>query len=91
MDVQRVSDELEITALLSRYARDVDTKDWAVRQLPARRLGRTVLSAPMLPWFALLVRFALWWLPRGDDDVLLALSEDRARRQIFDEASEARA
>ena len=30
MDVQRVSDELEITALLSRYARAVDTKDWAL-------------------------------------------------------------
>lgn len=28
MDLQRVSDELEIKALLSRYARAVDTKDW---------------------------------------------------------------
>lgn len=28
MDVQRLSDELEIKALLSRYARAVDTKDW---------------------------------------------------------------
>ncbi|MBB2990020.1 ketosteroid isomerase-like protein [Mycolicibacterium iranicum] len=27
-DVTRVSDELEIRALLSRYARAVDTKDW---------------------------------------------------------------
>ena len=27
-DVQRVADELEIRALLSRYARAVDTKDW---------------------------------------------------------------
>ena len=30
MDVQRISDELEIAALLSRYARAVDTKDWAL-------------------------------------------------------------
>lgn len=30
MDVQRVSDELEIAALLNRYARAVDTKDWAL-------------------------------------------------------------
>lgn len=30
MDVQRISDELEISALLSRYARAVDTKDWAL-------------------------------------------------------------
>jgi len=28
MDVQRVSDELEIASLLNRYARAVDTKDW---------------------------------------------------------------
>jgi len=28
MDVQRISDELEITALLNTYARAVDTKDW---------------------------------------------------------------
>ena len=28
MDSQRVSDELEIAALLSAYARAVDTKDW---------------------------------------------------------------
>lgn len=28
MDIQRVSDELDIRALLSRYARAVDTKDW---------------------------------------------------------------
>jgi len=28
MDLQRVSDELEITALLNRYARAVDSKDW---------------------------------------------------------------
>jgi hypothetical protein len=28
MDLQRISDELEITALLTRYARAVDTKDW---------------------------------------------------------------
>lgn len=28
MDIQRLSDELEIQALLSRYARAVDTKDW---------------------------------------------------------------
>lgn len=28
MDLQRVGDELEIRALLSRYARAVDTKDW---------------------------------------------------------------
>jgi 3-phenylpropionate/cinnamic acid dioxygenase small subunit len=28
MDVQQVSDHLEITALLHRYARAVDTKDW---------------------------------------------------------------
>ena len=28
MDVQRLSDELEITALLHMYARAVDTKDW---------------------------------------------------------------
>jgi len=27
-DAQRISDELEIRALLSRYARAVDTKDW---------------------------------------------------------------
>ena len=30
MDVQRISDELEIAALLNRYARAVDTKDWAL-------------------------------------------------------------
>jgi SnoaL-like domain len=30
MDVQRVSDELEIAALLNRYARAVDAKDWAL-------------------------------------------------------------
>jgi len=29
-DVQRIGDELEITALLNRYARAVDTKDWAL-------------------------------------------------------------
>lgn len=28
MDALRISDELEITALLNRYARAVDTKDW---------------------------------------------------------------
>ena len=28
MDIQRISDELEISALLTRYARAVDTKDW---------------------------------------------------------------
>ncbi len=28
VDAQRLSDELEITALLNRYARAVDTKDW---------------------------------------------------------------
>lgn len=28
MDAQRLSDELPITALLNRYARAVDTKDW---------------------------------------------------------------
>ncbi|MFZ0831975.1 MAG: nuclear transport factor 2 family protein [Mycobacterium sp.] len=30
MDLQRIGDELEIAALLSRYARAVDTKDWAL-------------------------------------------------------------
>ena len=30
MDLQRISDELEITALLNQYARAVDTKDWAL-------------------------------------------------------------
>lgn len=28
MDLQRISDELDITALLNRYARAVDAKDW---------------------------------------------------------------
>lgn len=28
MDLQRVADELEIAALLNKYARAVDTKDW---------------------------------------------------------------
>ncbi|OBJ14058.1 hypothetical protein A5621_20070 [Mycobacterium colombiense] len=28
MDLQRVADELEITTLLNKYARAVDTKDW---------------------------------------------------------------
>ena len=28
MDAKRLSDEREITALLNRYARAVDTKDW---------------------------------------------------------------
>lgn len=28
MDTQRISDELEIATLLSRYARAVDTRDW---------------------------------------------------------------
>ena len=28
MDLQRISDELEISALLTRYARAVDSKDW---------------------------------------------------------------
>ncbi|MHC9297248.1 nuclear transport factor 2 family protein [Mycobacterium sp. LTG2003] len=28
MDVQRLADELEISALLTRYARGVDSKDW---------------------------------------------------------------
>ena len=28
MDLQRISDELEISTLLNRYARAVDTKDW---------------------------------------------------------------
>jgi hypothetical protein len=28
MDLQRISDELEITAVRNRYARAVDTKDW---------------------------------------------------------------
>ncbi|OMC27263.1 hypothetical protein A5739_18335 [Mycobacterium colombiense] len=28
MDLQRVADELEISALLNKYARAVDTKDW---------------------------------------------------------------
>ncbi len=28
LDVQRVSDELEITALLTRYCRAVDAGDW---------------------------------------------------------------
>jgi 3-phenylpropionate/cinnamic acid dioxygenase small subunit len=30
MDIQRISDELAITALLYRYARAVDTKDWGL-------------------------------------------------------------
>ena len=30
MDIQQISDELEITALLNRYARAVDTKDWTL-------------------------------------------------------------
>jgi hypothetical protein len=30
MDIRRISDELEINALLSRYARAVDTKDWTL-------------------------------------------------------------
>lgn len=30
IDVQRISDEREIAALLNRYARAVDTKDWAL-------------------------------------------------------------
>src|ERR1700712_3178242 len=30
MDIQQISDHLEITALLHRYARAVDTKDWAL-------------------------------------------------------------
>ena len=30
MDPRQVSDELEIVALLNRYARAVDTKDWAL-------------------------------------------------------------
>ena len=30
MDIQQISDEREITALLNRYARAVDTKDWAL-------------------------------------------------------------
>lgn len=30
MDVQRISDELEIAALLNRYARAVDTQDWTL-------------------------------------------------------------
>ena len=30
MDIQQISDELEITALLNKYARAVDTKDWAL-------------------------------------------------------------
>ncbi|MGE5696145.1 MAG: nuclear transport factor 2 family protein [Candidatus Sericytochromatia bacterium] len=29
MDAQRITDELEIAALLNRYARAVDAKDWA--------------------------------------------------------------
>jgi hypothetical protein len=28
MDLQRISDQLEIAALLTKYARAVDTKDW---------------------------------------------------------------
>ncbi|ORV18496.1 nuclear transport factor 2 family protein [Mycobacterium celatum] len=28
MDIQRIGDELEIAALLNRYARAVDTRDW---------------------------------------------------------------
>jgi hypothetical protein len=28
VDIQRIGDQLEITALLNRYARAVDTKDW---------------------------------------------------------------
>ena len=32
MDSQRVSDELEIVALLNTYARAVDTKDWELYQ-----------------------------------------------------------
>jgi 3-phenylpropionate/cinnamic acid dioxygenase small subunit len=30
MNIQQISDHLEITALLHRYARAVDTKDWAL-------------------------------------------------------------
>jgi hypothetical protein len=30
VELQRVADELEISALLNRYARAVDTKDWAL-------------------------------------------------------------
>ncbi|SRR5690349_5387789 len=30
MDLQRVADELEIAAILNRYARAVDTKDWGL-------------------------------------------------------------
>ena len=30
MNLQRISEELEIAALLRRYARAVDTKDWAL-------------------------------------------------------------
>ena len=28
MDIQRISDELEIASVLNRYARAVDGKDW---------------------------------------------------------------
>jgi hypothetical protein len=41
MDQRRVSDELEITALLNRYARAVDTKDWELyRGVHRRRRSR---------------------------------------------------
>jgi SnoaL-like domain len=30
MDIQRISDEIEIAALLNKYARAVDTKDWTL-------------------------------------------------------------
>lgn len=30
MDIQRIADQLEITALLNTYARAVDGKDWAM-------------------------------------------------------------
>jgi ketosteroid isomerase-like protein len=32
MDIQRISDEIEIAALLNKYARAVDTKDWTLYQ-----------------------------------------------------------
>ena len=37
MDIQRISDELEIASVLHRYARAVDGQDWVQPDADARR------------------------------------------------------
>jgi len=49
MDLQRISDQLEITALRTKYARAVDTKDWDLYRSSRPQLLADVLRTHLGP------------------------------------------